>query len=358
MFGMATLQKIVDELSACKISRFVLQLSDDQGWRMEMGRHPKLTTVGAYREPDQYDRQCIEMAESDAAYTIDPTYMRSGIYGGYYTKAQLSQLVSYAALRGVDIVPEIDMPGHFGAGIRAYLWLACSGKLETSNDNDHFTYPICVSKDSTWTFIKDVLDELMEVFPSEYIHIGGDEFTSDNGSSAVNGWHDCPSCQQLKNELGYTSDRKLQTWFMQRVTQYLAQNGRKAVAWDDAFDSTNHDDVVYTFWRDRKNTQPGSITQTGHKMVCGDWSTFYLSASQSDQSREQLYNYNMTSRYQGIISSQLIGYQASTFTETIPNATILYRHFFPSILVFGERAWAGTHNWTAFKAWLDKQTDW
>lgn len=357
MFSIATLQQVIDELSACKISRFVLQLSDDQGWRMEMKRHPELTTTGAYRDFDEYDRQCQELAAEDEAYQLDPAYVQGSTYGGFYTQEQLAALVRYASERGVDIVPEIDMPGHCGAAIRTYPSLACHGKLEVSDDNDHFTYPICVSKEQTWTFVKDVLDELMAIFPSTYIHIGGDEFTSDNGSTDVNGWHDCPDCQQLKEELGYTSDRKLQTWFMQRVTRYLESNGRKAVAWDDAFDSANHDDVVYTFWRDWKTAQPGRITQTGHRLVVGDWGSFYLSATQTDDSREQLFDYNLTASYQGIILANVMGYQASTFTERIPNATILHRQIYPSIVVFGEKAWGSTRSWDSLKALIDKQKE-
>ena len=348
MFDLSTLKTLIDQMSFYKINYLLLQLSDDQGWRMEIKSFPKLAQTGAWRDFDGSDKECMARAATNKDMEIDPQFIKDGRYGGYYTQEQLSELVTYASERGVDIIPEIDMPGHMGAAISAYSWLACHGKVERSNGGNGFTYPICAGKKQTYDFVDKVLDEVMSIFPCKYIHIGEDEFTED-GSADVNGWKDCVDCIALKKSENLASDLALQQYFMDKVAKYVRSKGKKPLAWDDAFDEGQNQDITYTFWRDWKGLEAGKITQTGHDLVFGEWSHFYLSADQSDQWLTELYNYDYNDNFPGILSNKLKGFQASTFTEFIPNRNILFQHAFPAIQVFSERCWSHSRDWDSFK---------
>lgn len=348
-FTVSYLKKVIDMLSFYKINKLQMHLTDDQGWRMEIKRYPELTAIGAWREFDEYDKRCQELAQTDASYVIDPRFIRnSSEYGGYYTQEELSQLVTYASERGIEIIPEIDMPGHFSAAIRAYPNLSCTGEAGWGIE---FSYPICAGKSETYELLKNILDEVLAVFPSEYIHIGADEVEKDN-------WKSCPQCQQMIRDKGLMNVEELQNYFVEQMSDYVKSKGRKVMAWDDAFYKNNPLDLLYTYWRDWESQQPADITQSGHSLVFMEWGRFYLSGSSSDESLKSLYEFTFEPQFPGIVQSQVRGFQACVWTEMIPNERKFGQHVFPACQAFSEVAWGSERDWNRFTKSLPWHLQW
>ena len=241
MFTVDYLKKVIDCLSFYKINKLHLHLTDDQGWRIEVKKYPLLTQEGSWRDFDEYDKRCVELSQQDYNYEIDPRFVRNGSqYGGHYTQEEMKGLVSYALERGIDIVPEIDMPGHFSAAIKVYPELSCTGE---AGWGEEFSYPICPSRPENYQFVQSIIDEMVEIFPSEYFHIGADEVEKDN-------WEQCEVCQQLMQQEGYQKVDELQNRFVKIMTNYVKGKGKKVMGWDDAFLEKDPQDLIYTYWRD------------------------------------------------------------------------------------------------------------
>lgn len=348
-FTIDYLKKVIDMLSFYKINKLQMHLTDDQGWRMEIKRYPELTTIGAWREFDEYDKRCQELAQTDASFVIDTRFIRNNSeYGGYYTQEELSQLVAYASERGIEIIPEIDMPGHFSAAIRAFPSLSCTNEAGWGTE---FSYPICVGKPETYEFLKNILDEVLSVFPSEYIHIGADEVEKDN-------WKSCPYCQQMIRDKGLVNVTELQNYFVEQMSDYVKSKGRKVMAWDDAFYKNRPLDLLYTYWRDWESQQPADITQSGHPLIFMEWGRFYLSGNSSDESLKSLYEFTFEPQFPGIVQSQVQGFQACVWTEMIPNERKFGQHVFPACQAFSEVAWGSKRDWSRFTKNLPWHLQW
>ena len=218
-FPLEEVKKMIDMMSVEKMNCFQWHLNDDQGWRIEIKKYPRLTEFGSIRQGyylfGEHDPEDTE------------------IYGGFYTQEQIREVIEYAADRAVTVIPEIDMPGHMQAALASYPYLGCTGgPYEVKNTSGAGQYPLCVGRESTFQFVFDVLDEVMDLFPSEYIHVGGDECKKWN-------WEQCEKCQAVIAAQGfedgklYTAEEFLQSWFEQRVFQYLADHGRQGIGWEE-----------------------------------------------------------------------------------------------------------------------------
>ena len=195
----------------------------------------------------------VEDMERDNIAFIDPQFIRNGTeYGGCFTQEQMKELVAYAAERGIEVIPEIDVPGHSSAAIDAYPELSCTGE---TGWGEEFSYPLCAGDESTFDFFRNVMDEVAEVFGSKHFHIGGDEVETGI-------WADCPVCQEKLEELGYRKGEETELWtyFLERAAEHLAGKGLEVMTWDDAFRADKPLDVIYTFWRDWEPQQAASIT--------------------------------------------------------------------------------------------------
>ena len=213
-------EKQLDLLSYYKINTFHWHLTDDQGWRIEIKRYPKLTSVGAWR------------TEADGTR-----------YGGFYTQAQIREVVDYARRRNITVIPEIEMPGHSVAAIAAYPELSCDKKqvAVTTAWGVHKNID-CVGDEGTFTFIENVLDEVLPLFPSRYVHIGGDEVPKV-------AWHDCASCQALMHKLGLKDEDGLQSYFIRRIQRWLEGKGKTLVGWDEILEGGADTQAVIEAWR-------------------------------------------------------------------------------------------------------------
>ena len=216
-FPVEDVKHVIDILALHNLNYFHWHLSEDQGWRLEIKKYPRLTEVGSYRPG-----------------TRDPQDVLDGIpVSGFYTQDEAREIVRYAAERGITVIPEIDLPGHTTAALAAYPSLGCTGgPYEVATRYGVLDDVLCVGKDETMTFVKDVLTEVMEIFPSEYIHLGGDECPKVR-------WAECPDCQRKIRELGLrdngdkTKEELLQSWFTSELEAYLAEHGRRMICWND-----------------------------------------------------------------------------------------------------------------------------
>lgn len=349
MFTVGYLRKVIDCLSFYKINKLHLHLTDDQGWRIEVKKYPLLTQEGSWRDFDEYDKECVELSKKNSDYEIDSRFVKDGSrYGGYYTQEEMKGLVSYAQQRGVEVVPEIDMPGHFSAAIRVYPELSCTG---AAGWGEEFSYPICPSRTESYRFVQSVVDEMAEIFPSEYFHIGADEVEKDN-------WKQCEACRELMRQEGYQGVDELQNRFVRIMTDYLKAKGKKVMGWDDAFLEADPQDLVYTYWRDWVADRPGKITSKGYPLVFMEWSHFYLSATPSDESLSSLYNFELEPEFPGIVKRNMLGFQACVWTELIPNERKFGQHVFPSLQAFSELAWGSVRDWSNFTNRLKWHVKW
>ena len=341
--------KFIDLLAMNKMNVFHWHLTDDQGWRIEVKKYPLLTQEGSWRDFDEYDKRCVELSQQDYNYEIDPRFVRNGSqYGGHYTQEEMKGLVSYALERGIDIVPEIDMPGHFSAAIKVYPELSCTGE---AGWGEEFSYPICPSRPENYQFVQSIIDEMVEIFPSEYFHIGADEVEKDN-------WEQCEVCQRLMQQEGYQKVDELQNRFVKIMTNYVKGKGKKVMGWDDAFLEKEPQDLIYTYWRDWLPDQPGKITQKGYPIIFMEWSRFYLSATPSDEGLSSLYNFEFEPQFPGIVKQNVLGFQACVWTEMIPNERKFGQHVFPSLQAFSELAWGSSRNWIDFTNRLKWHVKW
>ena len=257
------LKKQIDAMAFFKMNRMHIHLTDAAGWRMEIEAYPRLTEFAAWRPQHTWK----EWWAGDRHYCTHDT---RGAYGGYYTKAQMRDLVEYAAARHIEIIPEIEMPSHSEEVLAAYPELGCSG--EAYKDSD-----FCVGSEEVFGFLETVLAEVMEVFPSEYIHIGGDEAGKQH-------WKTCPKCQERMRQEGMESVDELQSYMIHRVERFVNSKGRKIIGWDEILDGGLAPGATVMSWR---GTEGGiKAMSMGHDVIMTPGRYCYLDHTQDAPYRE------------------------------------------------------------------------
>jgi hexosaminidase len=351
-FDKAYLKKLIEWLSYYKISKFQIHLTDDQGWRIEIDRYPLLTEIGAWRTLDRWDTICIQRADYNAEMIPDERFMKNdSVYGGFYTKADMREIIAHASKYGVEIIPEIDMPGHMSSAIRAYPFLSCPGDIGWGTE---FSYPICPCKPEVIEFAKNIYAEIAELFPSPYIHIGADEV--EKGT-----WDDSPLCQQMMKEKNMESSVELETYFVNEMQQFLESKGKKVMVWDDATEGQVSNNLTVTYWRDWQRETLHSIKARGFPLIFTEWGNFYLSARPSFERLHRIYNYDMQQARFPLNKDDIIGYQACVWTETIPTEAKLEEHIFPALQAFCELVWSNERSWDDFLTRMkvhERNMDW
>lgn len=216
------IKKYIDFLAKYKYNSFHWHLTDDQGWRVEIKKYPKLQEVAAYRPETLIGH-----------YSEKPQQFDGQRYGGYYTQEEIKDIVAYAASRHITVIPEIEMPGHARAAIAAYPELSCTGDtIEPATKWGVFEEVFCPTEE-TFTFLENVLTEVLEMFPSQYIHIGGDECPK-------TAWKNSAFCQELIKKEGLRDEHELQSYFIQRIEKFLNSKGRKIIGWDEILEGGSH----------------------------------------------------------------------------------------------------------------------
>lgn len=325
-------KKLIDWMALYKLNRLHLHLTDDQGWRIPIPKYPKLIEEGSSRVFNKYDDENVERAKSNPIYTIDSRFLstKNGekVYKAAYTKAELKEIVAYATENYIEVIPEVDMPGHMDAAIKAYPWLSANN---ASGWGEEFSWPIAPWKPEVMQFAYDILDELIDIFPSKYIHIGNDEVDKIT-------WEASTEAAAYMSKNNMTNVSQIQKQFIVNLQTYLEGKGRKSMVWDDAGDVGVNSEAIVTYWRDW--ITPTSTLNNGNRFIMTPWTWFYLSGTPSDEAIKTLYDFTPNQRFGNSFDNKIDGYQASVFTENIPSEAAFEYYIYPRLQAFAEMVWA------------------
>ena len=359
-FPVAFVKKFIDLLALHNMNVFHWHLTDDQGWRIEIKKWPKLISVGSQRTGT------IIGTNSDLDDHIP--------YGGYYTQDEAREIVAYAAARHITVIPEIDMPGHMLAALASYPELGCTGgPYQVGHYWGVYKDVLCVANPKVYEFVEDVLTEIMDIFPSEVIHIGGDETPTDK-------WQECPKCQALNKSLGASNTPSeefepltshlspLQAHFTKRVFDFLTAHHRRALGWDEILDGSPQNAMIMS-WR---GTEPGAkAAETGHDVVMTPTTFCYFDYQQTEDvlfepSRcsgfipvEKVYALDPAPDSLSVAARQhILGAQANIWTEYITNEELVEYQALPRMSALAEVQWTQPQrkDYEAFKERLSTFT--
>ncbi|MGB3008437.1 MAG: family 20 glycosylhydrolase [Chitinophagaceae bacterium] len=339
-FSVEYLKKYIDLMALYKFNRFHLHLTDDQGWRIEIKKYPKLTSEGAWRTFNNQDSICIESSKENQDFNIDPTHIinKDGkiIYGGFYTQQEMKDIVSYAGARHIEIIPEIDMPGHMMAAIDAYNYLSCDGK---SAFGELFSIPICPCKPEVFQFAKDVFTEIMNIFPSQYIHIGGDEVDRSF-------WAKSDECKVLMEKEGLKSTAELQSYFIRNMEKFFNDHGKKLIGWDEILEGGVSKNATIMYWRTWVPKAPVEAAKNGNKVIMTPGNPLYFNEQPDKNSLPNVYWYNpIPVGLTETESANIIGAQANLWTERIPSERRADYLIMPRMTALAERLWTNTDDY-------------
>ena len=328
---------VLDLMSLYKLNKFHWHLSDDQGWRIEIEKYPLLTEKGAWREFNKHDRTCMARAkeEDNTDFLIPEDKIRivegDTLYGGYYTHDDIKEIVAYATQRGIDVIPEIDMPGHFLAAISQYPELACDGLIGWG---ETFSSPVCPGKDATLEFCRNVFKEVFELFPYEYVHMGGDEVEKAN-------WKKCPLCQKRIRTEKLGSVEELQAWFVRDMEKFFFANGKRLIGWDEVVADGLSSDAAITWWRSwAKDALPTATAQKQKVIACPN-EYFYFDYAQDQNSVKKILAYDPCAdeRLSPEQKKYIWGVQANLWAEWIPTMKRIEYLIVPRMIALSEIAW-------------------
>ena len=333
-------KRTIDMLALHQLNIFHWHLTDDQGWRIEIKSHPELTEVGAWRDDTVVGR-----------YLGGTDYPTDGKrHGGFYTQEQIREIVAYAKERYIEIIPEIDLPGHTSAVLAAYPQLGCEDKeYKVANRWGVIRDVLCAGNPASLDLFKDIMDEVCDLFPGKYIHLGGDECVKDR-------WKACPKCQKKIRELGlkdgsrYSKEDYLQSWFMGEVASYVQSKGKRVIGWDEILEGVPMDDSVIMSWRGTE----GGITaaRMGHDVVMTPTSDMYFDQSQTLASQLEeipvggFINVMKVYSYEPLPASltpeqqkHILGCQANVWCEYMPEERIRQYQMLPRLAALSEVQW-------------------
>jgi hexosaminidase len=342
--SVADIKKLIDWMSLDKLNVLNWHLTEDQGWRLEIPKYPELTKTGACREAVGLDIELTGGADKP--------------YCGFYTRAEVRELVHYAADRFITIVPEIDLPGHSQAAVAAYPWLGVTAQQTSVWTNWGISPWLLNPNEKTLQFVDDVLDEVMQLFPSKYISIGGDEADKQQ-------WNASPELRARLKELGLANMDQLQGWFMTRVAEHLIEHGRTPVGWDDplvAGAKLPASQVVLVWHAGAKEQVALKATRQGHDVVMTPTESLYFDYYQSDLPDEWPGQPPMTTLRQGYDTvvipngateadaKHVMGVQGNLWTEFVPTFARVQHGLYPRVAALSEVGWspANTHDWNGF----------
>lgn len=333
-------KRTIDMLALHQLNIFHWHLTDDQGWRIEIKSHPELTEVGAWRDDTVVGR-----------YLGGTDYPTDGKrHGGFYTQEQIREIVAYAKERYIEIIPEIDLPGHTSAVLAAYPQLGCEDKeYKVANRWGVIRDVLCAGNPASLDLFKDIMDEVCDLFPGKYIHLGGDECVKDR-------WKACPKCQKKIEELGlkdvgrYSKEDYLQSWFMGEVASFVQSKGKRVIGWDEILEGVPMDDSVIMSWRGTE----GGITaaRMGHDVVMTPTSDMYFDQSQTLASQLEeipvggFINVMKVYSYEPLPASltpeqqkHILGCQANVWCEYMPEERIRQYQMLPRLAALSEVQW-------------------
>ena len=313
------IKKMIDNLALHKMNVLHWHLTEDQGWRIEIDAFPKLTEVGAWR-----------------------TELDGTKHGGFYSKEEIREIITYASARHVEVIPEIELPGHSQAALAAYPYLGCTGEqLEVANRWGVFKDIYCAGNDSTILFLKQVLTEVCELFPSSRIHIGGDEAPKVR-------WHSCDKCQNRIAEQGLNDEHELQTWFIEEIGLFLESKGKTIIGWDEILEGGLPDGAVVQSWRGMSGAS--QAIELGSDVIVSPTSHCYLDYPLSSTDLKKVYSFNP--RPETVGDGRVLGGECNMWTEHTPQH-LVESMVFPRAIGLSEVLWSGPEFTGASGAYSD-----
>lgn len=333
-FDIDEVKTFLDYMALYKLNTYHMHLTDDQGWRVEIKQFPLLTEKGAWRTENKQDKVCIEKAKTDSSFTIDPNkyQLRDGkkMYGGFFTQAQIKEIIKYADDRCIRVIPEIDMPGHFKAAIDNYPFLSCKGEAGWGKT---FTTPACLGKQTTYNFAERVLEEIADLFPSEYIHIGGDEVNKKS-------WEECANCQKEISKNKLNDEHELQSHFNRHIEKFLQSKGKKLLGWDEITTGGVSEKATVMWWRNWAPKALSRAANNGNKIIITPSFNYYFDYTNEATNTQKVYDYqSIPENFTEEQAKLVMGIQANLWSEWIPNFERLQYQSFPRILALSETAW-------------------
>jgi len=336
-FPVDVIKRYLDVLALHKINVFHWHLTDDQGWRIEIRKHPELTEIGAWRIEEDGSR-----------------------YGGFYTQDEIREVVRYATERFITIVPEIEMPGHARAVLAAFQELSCTGEAQSVPTTwGVFDDVYCAGNDDVFSLLENVLAEVCELFPGEYVHIGGDECPKTY-------WQVCPKCQSRLEDEGLSNFDQLQAWFVRQAEQILYRHGKRLIGWDEIMDGGLSPSAAVMAWR---SPEHGRIAaEVGHDVVMSPTSHCYFDYAQAKHDEPVAFEAVLTldqvaefdpapESWPEAVRKHIIGGQGNLWTERIDNEPHLQYMLLPRLCALSERLWSPPHA-RSHAAYTEMLTGW
>lgn len=343
-FSIVYLKKFIDRMSWYHLNELHLHLTDDQGWRLEIKRYPLLTQIGAWRTLNGQDSACMKLSRDNPDFRLDSSHLvyRNGklMYGGFYTQAQIRDLVRYARRRQVNIIPEIDMPGHMMAAIQQYPYLSCQGKAVWGST---FSVPINPCMASTYTFAENVYREVFQLFPSPYIHLGGDEVDTSS-------WTRCEECRALMQREGYHSYAQLQGYFIRRMQAFFKRHHKTMIGWDEVLNAGVDTSTIIMYWRGWVPQAPVLAARRGNRVIMAPGNPLYFDQFPDKSSLRNVYAFTPIPK--GLTpqqASRIIGAEACLWSERIPSENRMDYMSTPRMCALAEVLWSGPHGFAGFR---------
>lgn len=341
------IKQLLDFLALIKMNVFHWHLADDQGWRIEIEKYPLLTSVGAVRTVTNNNKNC------SGHYAPDTVGQKYG-EGLFYTKQQAREIVEYAAERFITVIPEIDLPGHLSAAIACYQELSCSGeKIEVPDEWGVLKNIGCPAKEPLYTFAENVIDELSEIFPSEYFHVGGDEVLTDE-------WEKCDDCRRLMKEEGLESPRDIQGYFNGKIADYLSRKGKLMVGWNEILNSkfADTDKMVGQWWIDSESDVERNWISNGGKMIMSFIDYVYMDHPYTVRPLEKTYSFE-PEKLSVPDCAEILGIEVPQWTEHIRTEEKLDIYTNARLLAAAEIAWTEKEqkDYTDFEARVEGNRD-
>ena len=318
-FGIEEIKRCIDMMAMFKMNVFHWHLTDDQGWRIQIGRYPLLTDIGSYRSSTRGDGKPVK---------------------GFYTQDEMREIVGYAKERFIDVLPEIDIPGHASAAIAAYPSVSCTGAQIAVKDSFGIHEEVfCAGKEETYGFLSDIIDEVAKIFPFEYIHLGGDEALRLK-------WLDCEDCNRVMKENGLKDYDELQAYFMDKVADAARRNGKTVINWNDGMCGGNTaSDIVMQYWSEggenRKRLK--DVLGAGRKVIMSPFFSYYLDYPYGMTPLKKTFRFDPEA-YDEEKRGGVIGVEAPLWTEYVDSEERIVYQAYPRMFAVAERGWSEWHD--------------
>ena len=319
-FDVDTIKQIIDIMSQVKLNKLHLHLSDDQGFRVQIDKYPQLNSVSSVRNGSEVVKN-------------GKRYIDENVVEGYLTKNDVRTLINYANERMIEIIPEIDLPGHFVAVLAAFPHLSCTGQINEVRKQWGISKDIlCAGNDETYSFVCDILDEVSELFPSKYFHLGGDEAPKDR-------WCNCKLCRERLAELNLSNFDELQNYMVDVFRKHLEARGKTVICWNDGVTDSTDKNVVMQVWKPLTTKQGAREANSGRKIIMSPFYNLYFDYPYGMTPLSKTLNYHPSKGVRKDCLNNILGVEGCLWTEYVENTDKLFFNLLPRVDALAECAW-------------------